>query len=144
MMKLIIAMVALACATNAVNAKDMFYVLAARWCSTEWTNKLEQFEITEQGVLYEGVPGEAPVCKLKSATNRAEAFAEHFVTWSCDPSPAHEPEDRPTPPSKFYEVRERLVPFMVHDSNGGRRFFMLRDGLPLGRRPVGIYEQCRD
>jgi hypothetical protein len=143
-MKPIIAMVAVACTASAVSAKDMFYALAARWCSTEWNNKLEKFEITELGMLYDGVPGEAPVCKLTSASNRNEAFGEHFVTWRCDPSPAHEPEDRPTPPSKFYEARERLVPFMVHDSNGGRRFFMLRDRLPLGQTPVGIYEQCRD
>jgi hypothetical protein len=108
-MKLLIALVsaaemALACATGGVNAKDMFYILASRWCSTEWNNKPKEFEITRQGVLFDGVPGEAPVCKLTGASNRNEPFDEHFVTWRCDPSPAHEPEDRPTGPSKFYEV----------------------------------------
>lgn len=99
--------------TNAINAKDMFYGLAARWCSTEWDNKPKEFEIIESGILLDGVPGEAPVCKLKSASNKNEAFVEHLVTWRCDPHPAHEPEDRPTPKSNFYEVTERLVPFIM-------------------------------
>jgi hypothetical protein len=129
--------------TDAINAKDMFYGLAARWCSTEWDNKPKQFEITESGVLFDGVPGESPVCKIKSATAKNETFVEHIVTWRCDPQPAHEPEDRPTPRSKFYQLTERLVPFIVHDGDGRRRFFLLRDRLPLGRRPVGIYEMCQ-
>jgi len=129
--------------TNAVNAKDMFYGLAARWCSTEWDNKPQEFEITESGMLFDGVPGEAPLCKLKTASEKNEAFAAHIVTWRCDPHPAHEPEDKPTPNFKFYEMTERLVPFIIHDRNGARRFFLLRDRLPLGRRPVGIYEMCQ-
>jgi hypothetical protein len=128
---------------TAINAKDMFYGLAARWCSTEWDNKPKEFEIIESGVLFDGVRGEAPVCKLKRASEKNEAFAEHIVTWQCDPHPAHEPEDRPTPKSKFYEVTERLVPFIIRDSNGGRRFFLLRDRLPLGRGRIGIYEMCQ-
>jgi hypothetical protein len=138
------AALAFGAATNATNAKDMFYGLAARWCSTEWDNKPKEFEIMDSGVLFDGVPGEAPVCKLKRASERNEAFAAHIVTWQCDPSPAHEPEDRPTSKSKFYEVTERLVPFVIHDSNGDRRFFLLRDRLPLGGRLVGIYEMCRN
>jgi hypothetical protein len=130
--------------TDALNAKDMFYALAARWCSTEWDNKPHEFEILGSGVLYDGARGEAPVCKLKRASEKNEAFAEHIVTWQCDPHPAHEPEDRPTPKFKFYEVTERLLPFIIHDSSGGRRFFLMRDKLPLGRGRVGIYEMCRD
>jgi hypothetical protein len=107
-------------ATNAVNAKDIFSSLAARWCSTEWDNQPQEIEITEAGVLIDGVPGEAPLCKLKTASEKHEAFAAHIVTWRCDPHPAHEPEDRPTPNLKFYEVTERLVPFIIHDSNGAR------------------------
>jgi hypothetical protein len=148
MNKLLIAIAAasLTCnaVTDAVNAKDMFHGLAARWCSTEWDNKPRQFEIEEPGVLYDGARGEAPVCRLKRASDRKDAFAEHVVTWQCDPQPAHEPEDKPTPKSKYYEVTERLVPFIVHDSKGDRRFFLIRDKLPLGRGRVGIYEQCRD
>ena len=130
--------------TNATNAKDMFYGLAARWCSTEWDNKPKEFEIIDSGVLFDGVRGEAPVCKLKRASQKNEALVEHIVTWRCDPHPAHEPEDRPTPKFKLYDVTERLVPFIIHDSNGKRRFFLLRDRLPLGRKPVGIYERCQE
>jgi hypothetical protein len=129
-------------ATNVTGAKDMFYGLTARWCSTEWDNKPKEFEITGSGVLFDGEPGESPRCKLKSASDKKEAFAEHVVTWRCDPRAAHDPEGRPTPRSKYYDVTERLVPFIIHDSNGGRRFFLLRDRLAPGRRPVGIYEMC--
>jgi hypothetical protein len=60
---MIAAAMTLACASIAssvVNTKDMYYTLAARWCSTEWENKPSQFEITEQGVLFDGIPGKAP------------------------------------------------------------------------------------
>jgi hypothetical protein len=127
-----------------INAKDILYGLAGRWCSTKWDNKPKEFEITKSGVLFDGVPGEAPACKTKRATNKNEAFVQHFVTWRCDPHPAHEPEERPTPKYRFYEVAERLVPFTIHDTNGGLRFFLLRDTLPLGRRAVRIYEMCKE
>jgi hypothetical protein len=148
MKRLVIAVAAAALTFSAfigaINAKDMFYGLAARWCSTEWDNKPKEFEIVESGMLFDGVRGDAPVCKLKRASEKNEAFVEHIVTWRCDPHAPHEPEDRATPKFKFYEVTERLVPFIIHDSNGARRFFLLRDGLPLGRRPVGIYEMCQE
>ena len=129
---------------DTINAKDMFYGLAARWCSTEWKNKPNEFEILDSGVLFDGVRGEAPVCKVQKASEKNEAFAEHIVTWQCDPQPAHEPEDKSTRKSKFYQMTERLVPFIIHDSNGARRFFLLRDRMPLGRGRVGIYEMCRE
>jgi hypothetical protein len=142
--KVLMAAMLLACSAGVVNARDMFYILASRWCSTEWTgNKIKEFEITDRGLLFDGIPGESSVCTLRNATNRDEPFIEHIVTWRCDPTPSHEPGDRPTPRLKFYEMKERLVPFVIHDSNGGRRFFMIRDKLPIGRTSVGIYEQCR-
>jgi hypothetical protein len=141
---MIAAAMTFAFASSVVNAKDMYYTLAARWCSTEWENKPSQFEITEQGVLFDGIPGKAPACKLKHATKKNEPFGEHVITWRCDLSSAHEPEDKQRPGSRFYEVTERVFTFMIHDSAGGRRFFMVRDKLPLGRAPVRLYEQCRD
>jgi hypothetical protein len=128
---------------DGTNAQDILHGLAGRWCSTEWDNKPKEFEITKSGVLFDGVPGEAPACKPKRATNKSEAFVQHFVTWRCDPHPAHEPEERATPKYR-YEVVERLMPFTIYDTNGRPRLFLLRDTLPVGRKAVRIYEMCKE
>ena len=70
---------------------------------------------------------------FKSTTN-PDSFGEHFMVWRC--------EDKS--PSKVYYLKMRMLTFLIHDSNGGRRFFMLRDVLPLGGRDEGLYEGCRD
>ena len=135
---------AITLSASVADAKDMFYTLASQWCSTEWTNnKPSQFTITEQGILTDGVISERPPrCMLKSATNKNAAYGEHNITWRCDPTPPHERDDKPTPLFKYYETSERLFTFLIHDSAGGRRFFMMRDKLPVGRSPVRLYEQC--
>jgi hypothetical protein len=62
------------------------------------------------------------------------------ITWRCNPTPPHEPEDKPTPPSKFYEITERWTVFQL--TGPDHRWILLRERLPLGRKPMRKYEAC--
>jgi hypothetical protein len=125
-------------AVSGAQAKDMFYSLEARWCDDDGRMA---FEITPDGVLFDGQPGEAPRCVLKNATNRQMPVGEHRITWRCDPTPPHEPGDKPTPRSRLYDLTERLATFVVHDNSGERLWLLVRD---RPRKEIGIYRQCRD
>jgi hypothetical protein len=144
MKKLLIAAVAIGASASLVNAKDQLDGLGARWCNTDRDSSPKEIEIVESaGMLFDGTPGEAPSCKIKRSLLRRAASTDRIVTWRCDANPAHEPEGRRILRSRSYEVTERLVPFTIQDSNGARRYFLLRDRLPPARGPLRIYEKCK-
>jgi hypothetical protein len=89
--------------------------------------------------LVDGAVGESPVCTLKNATNRKRLLGDHVMAWRCDPYPPHEPEDKPTPPSKFYDLTERLGSFVLRDEEGGKRFLLVRD---RKNKPIDLFELC--
>ena len=143
MKKLLIAAVVVSASAGAVNAKDPLDGLGARWCNTDRESAPKEIEIVESaGMLFDGIPGEAPSCKLRRVSQKKDAPTERIVTWRCNANPAHEPEGRRILRSRFYEVTERLVPFTIQDSNGAQRFFLVRERVSLTRGPLRIYEKC--
>jgi ribosomal protein L35 len=129
---------ALSASAQAQKPKDMLWGLAGDWCSVD-KSTARRFTITDRGQLIDGNPGEAPICTMKSATNRNQAWGDHVITWRCDPTPPHKPEDKRTPPSKFYDLTERISYFVQRDKEGARNELLMRER--RGRRE--LFEVCR-
>jgi hypothetical protein len=63
----IIALALAMLVTGPASTKNMFYVLAAKWCNVEGSGPM-RFEITEDGVLLYN-PMHGSTCQISSATN---------------------------------------------------------------------------
>ena len=126
--------------TAGAQARDMFHFLDGKWCDVHTGKSITIVEDAGACILFDGEPGEAPRCMLKRATNRGEPVGDHLVTWRCDPSPPHEPEDRPTPRAKFYDLTERLGIFVFPDSNANRWVLLAR---ARPGKPIELFQGCQ-
>ena len=66
------ALAAFSASAQAQKPKDMLWGLAGDWCSVDQSTR-KRFTITDRGQLIDGQIGEAPICTMKSATNRNQA-----------------------------------------------------------------------
>jgi hypothetical protein len=99
-------------------AKNMFYVLASKWCDRGGVGPM-RFEITEDGsLIYDLARGRS--CQINSATNMDRAAGQYTVTWRCPQG----------------QIKEKLITDMEHDKQGNRHFLLKRNGK--------TYEQCKD
>jgi hypothetical protein len=120
-------------------AKDLFYSIGGSWCTGVRNEKMIYISSDER-TLHDGPPGYGtPVCKFVSATNFSDPLKEHTVTWNCDPTPPHEPGDKPTPKSKFYKVVEKLTPTVRRDEEGRRTEYLMRQ---RHGKPVELFTVC--
>jgi hypothetical protein len=100
------------------SAKNMFYLLAAKWCDVGGGGPM-RFEISEDGsLIYDPVHGRT--CQITNATNMDQPSGTYNVTWRCEND----------------VLKERLFTTMEHDKQGNRRFLLRRNGK--------TYEQCSD
>jgi hypothetical protein len=100
------------------STKNMFYVLAAKWCDVEGGGPM-RFEISEDGsLIYDPVHGRT--CQITNATNMDQPYGTYNVTWRCEAG----------------VIKERLFTTIEHDKQGNRHFLLRRNGK--------TYEQCRD
>jgi hypothetical protein len=114
----ILAVALLALLALPTAAKNMFYLLAAKWCD-EGGGGPTRFEISEDGsLIYD--PAHGRTCQISSATNMDQPSGTYRVTWHC----------------KAGMIKERLFTTIEHDKNGNRHFLLKRNGK--------TYEQCSD
>ena len=132
-----LAIVLAAIATAQAATPFLIKLLDGEWCRDDGKSSFAIWGTTLHDTRNNNDEhGTYPVCELKRHDSRQSSMTkwEYKLTWYCDPTPQHEPEDKPTPRRKYFTMTEQLI--ATRDMVKGMALIPQRNGA------VEIFKRC--